>query len=62
MPDDWCPANGLARAEWFVRQAAEFEDAGNLDRAAYCRSVAASIEEREFSGRPLCALMARLKG
>lgn len=62
MVDDRCPANGLERADWFVRQAAEWEDAGQPDRAAYCRRVATQIEEREFESRPLCVLMAGGKG
>lgn len=57
MMDARCPANGLARAAWFLREAAEWEDAGQLERAGYCRTVAASIERREFESRPLLALM-----
>jgi hypothetical protein len=58
MATDRCPANGLERADWFVREAAEWEDAGNADRAAYCRRIAAQVEQREFESRPLCVLMA----
>ncbi|HYF89003.1 hypothetical protein [Azospirillum sp.] len=59
MITERCPPNGLARAAWFVREAAEWEDAGNLDRAAHCRRVAADIEQTEFSSRPLLALMGK---
>ncbi|MCM8734609.1 hypothetical protein M5E06_10425 [Azospirillum sp. A1-3] len=52
-----CPPNGLARAAWFLREAAEYEEVGNLERASYCRTVAAGIEDRELHSRPLCALM-----
>lgn len=62
MTDDRCPTGGLERAEWMRREAAEWADAGNADRAAHCRRVAAQIEQREFQGRPLCALMMGGKG
>jgi hypothetical protein len=54
---DKCPTQGLERAAWMRREAAEWTDAGRADIAAHCRSVAASIEERDFSDRPLLALM-----
>ncbi|KAA0572239.1 hypothetical protein FZ983_32225 [Azospirillum sp. B21] len=57
MTTDRCPAGGLERADWMRREAAEWDDAGQPDRAAYCRRVAAQIEQTEFARRPLCALM-----
>ncbi|QCG95002.1 hypothetical protein E6C67_14315 [Azospirillum sp. TSA2s] len=57
MTADRCPTGGLERADWMRREAAEWDDAGNADRAAYCRRVAAQIEQRELHSRPLCALM-----
>lgn len=58
MAIDRCPANGLERADWMRREAAEWTDAGRADIAAICRGAADSIEEREFADRPLLALMA----
>ena len=57
MMDARCPPNGLARADWMRREAAEWDDAGRADMAAHCRATAASIEQREFDSRPLLALM-----
>ena len=57
MSTDRCPTGGLERADWFRREAAEWTDAGNADRAAYCRRVATEIEQREFASRPLLVLM-----
>ena len=57
MPPERCPTQGLERAEWMRREAAEWTDAGRADIAAHCRGVAASIEARDFAGRPLLALM-----
>lgn len=62
MPAERCPTQGLERAAWFMREAAEWEDAGNLERAGYCRGIAAGIEERDFGARPLCVLMERREG
>lgn len=62
MITDRCPVGGLERAEWMRREAAEWDDAGNADRAAYCRRIAADIENREFASRPLCVLMSGEKG
>lgn len=50
-----CPANGLARAEWFRELAAECEVTDPV-RAIYCRDIAAKIEGRELD-RPLVRIM-----
>lgn len=62
MAAERCPPNGLERADWMRREAAEWDDAGQPDRAAYCRRIAAQVEERDFASRPLCALMMGGKG
>ncbi|WP_376956500.1 hypothetical protein ABNQ39_00460 (plasmid) [Azospirillum sp. A26] len=62
MATDRCPTRGLERADWMRREAAEWADAGRGDIAAHCLTVAGSIEERDFAGRPLLALMGAGKG
>ncbi len=62
MVAERCPTRGLERADWMRREAAEWTDAGRADIAAHCRGVAESIEERDFAGRPLLALMRDGKG
>lgn len=62
MTPDRCPPNGLERADWMRREAAEWDDAGQPDRAAYCRRIAADIEQRDFASRPLLVLMGEARG
>ena len=62
MIPERCPTGGLERADWMRREAAEWDDAGNADRAAYCRRIAADIEQTEFSSRPLLVLMGEARG